>query len=577
MNALTKIDLKNFHFLRPEWLWLFIPAALIFLILILSIREQSKWKSVISSRLQPYMFTDSSKWAFILPVVVYFFVTLAIIFALAGPAWKKIDVPGSKIQAVVLIIMDVSQSMMVDDIQPNRLERAKFKVGDFLDENPRARAGLLAMAGTTHTVLPFTSDYNIVKFQSKSLKTSIMPVQGRDLSQAMTVADSLMRKIEAPSTLMLVTDELLTDEIPLLTNFVRNSPHRIEILLMSTSQGGRVPGHFPGTIEKDETGAEVFSKPDQNVLNTLKAEEGITVNLLTLDKSDVEQMATRVRDKLDYRKGDKNSDKDWQDEGIWFLIPVVLLTLLWFRKGWVIQWCFVLGLSFLTSCSVDSREAGWWYTRDYQGQVLYNSERYEEASDRFSDIRHKAAAAYKAGDYETAAELFALDSSASGKYNQGLSLVRLGKYDDAQRLFVEALKADSSLEQARASLKRTLQLVSQIDSVTRLGKQEEVPKTKDKSPLKKIESTPEDEKLSSDTDVKKLPKNGERMEDETMSGMRRGKESDKIDSTDSKPDQQAQNYILQKISADPSEFLRKRFLLQKNKYYPNVKEGNVKW
>ena len=80
------------------------------------------------------------------------------IIGMAGPTWKKKEIPGQKIQAVVLIALDLSKSMMTKDIQPNRIERAKFKINDFLDANPRARAGLIAFAGTAHPVLPFTSD-----------------------------------------------------------------------------------------------------------------------------------------------------------------------------------------------------------------------------------------------------------------------------------------------------------------------------------------------------------------------------------------------------------------------------------
>ncbi len=67
--------------------------------------------------------------------------------------------------------------MLATDIQPNRLERAKFKISDFLDANPRAKAGLVAYAGTAHPVLPFTSDYNLIKHHVVSLINRIMPIQ----------------------------------------------------------------------------------------------------------------------------------------------------------------------------------------------------------------------------------------------------------------------------------------------------------------------------------------------------------------------------------------------------------------
>jgi Ca-activated chloride channel family protein len=209
--------------------------------------------------------------------------------------------------------------------------------------------------------------------------------------------------------------------------------------------------------------------------------------------------------------------------------------------------------------------------------MLLTENRFEEAADRFVDVPHKAIASYKAGDFETAAELFALDSSAIGKYNRGLALVKLGRYDEAEQAFHEALAKDPALTQAKSSLEKTKQIITQIDSVTRFGSNKEVPKTKEKDKLKQRKPKPQDEQLSSDTEVKKLPKKGDRMSDEVETNIRRARESDKPDTTASKPGDDAQRILLQKVAADPSEFLRKRFLFQKEKYYRNVKEGEVTW
>jgi Ca-activated chloride channel family protein len=574
IKELYTIDFDNFHFLREKWLWLFVPMLLIFLLLLLSIREKQKWRAMISPSLQPYMFSKGSLWSFVLPSLLYFIGTTLIIVSLAGPTWKKIEVPGAKIEAVVLIALDVSHSMMAEDVQPNRLERAKFKITDLLNANPRARAGLLAVAGTTHPVLPVTSDYNLVKHHAQSLQSWIMPVQGRNLSIAMSVVDSMLKAVDAPSTVLLMTDEIQADEIPLLRNFVSNTPHNVEVLVMATPAGAKVPGYRKGTVQRDEHGNEVFSKPDPNVWTALKSEPKITVNFLTVDKSDVEQIVTRIRENLVYQKQTEVSEKEWQDMGILFLLPVVLIALFWFRKGWVIQWCWI-PVIMLTSCSVDSKEADWWYTSDYQGQLLYEQGRFEEAAEKFQDLSHKAAAAYRAGDYETAAELFALDSSATGKYNQALTLAKLGRYEEAGKLFDEALGLDPDFAQAKAGLEKTQQIIHQLDSVTRFGEQKAVTKTKDKAAPKKKEPTPEDDD-SAETETKKKPKPGE-SEEEVATNIRRARESDKPDTTAQKPGDDAQRILLQKVNADPAEFLRRRFELQKNKYYKNVKEGAMKW
>src|SRR5262245_14502236 len=131
-NIITAIDWKQFHFLRPNALYLFIPVGVIVLLLLAGNREQRKWKRIIEPALRPFMFSKASLWAIILPLLLFIIGSSFTILGLAGPTWKKKNIPGEKIQAVVLIALDMSRSMLATDMQPNRLERAKFKISDFL-------------------------------------------------------------------------------------------------------------------------------------------------------------------------------------------------------------------------------------------------------------------------------------------------------------------------------------------------------------------------------------------------------------------------------------------------------------
>jgi Ca-activated chloride channel family protein len=83
-------------------------------------------------------------------------------WSLAGPTWKKIELPGQELETPLVILLDLSQSMLSDDLQPNRLERAKFKISDLVGHHPQARAALIGFAGTAHTIVPLTRDYEII-------------------------------------------------------------------------------------------------------------------------------------------------------------------------------------------------------------------------------------------------------------------------------------------------------------------------------------------------------------------------------------------------------------------------------
>ena len=578
-DIITHIDWQQFHFLRPQALYLFVPLAVIVLLLILGNKERRKWKTMIDSTLRKYMFTKGSRWAIILPLLAFIIAMSCIILAIAGPTWKKKDVPGEKIQAVVLIALDLSKSMLAKDIQPDRLERAKFKISDFLDANPRARAGLVAFAGTAHPVIPFTSDYKLVKYHATSLQNHIMPVQGSNIPVLITVMDSIMKEVDAPSTVLLMTDALDAEDASLLSNWIDSTKHHLEILLFSTPNGAPIPGY-----------ANVISKQEPSVASNLTQDTSISITPITLDKSDVDGIAKRISSKLIFEKEKKQDEKDWDDMGWLLIIPALIITAFWFRRGWVIQWCLLPFIFFtITSCGVKSKHPDWWYSKDYQGQLWENAGNYAEAAEHFEEDQHKVVAYFKAGNYTAAADLFALDTTSAGNYNRGLALAKLGRYDEAEDAFGKAVDLDPSLKNAAdksiAALKQSKQKADSVlkydpQSVSKNAKElAQNKKQSKKDSLKTRKPKSEDEQLSADTRVKELPKFGERAMDEVASNIHTEKEAKeppkKFDAD--KTDQLASNILLRRAEADPGEFLHKRFVLQQKRYYKHVKKSKTAW
>ncbi len=542
IRELSGIHREDFHFLRPKFLWLFVPAALIVLLLIISNRERTKWKTIIAPALRPFMFSKGNPWAIVLPLLAFVIAISSIIISLSGPAWKKIEIPGAKTNAVVLIGVDCSSSMLTTDIEPSRLERAKFKLTDLLNANPRTQVGLLAMAGTTQPVLPFCNDYKIIEQQAGALAPKVMPVPGRDILNFMEVADTFLQKIKAPSTLLLITDQLNAADTAAFSRFTENSIHRLEILL----------------IAKNRTG-------DTALIQALSKNNKIIVNRLTLDKSDVQSIAKRVSDHLVFTRENKKLENIWDDQGLLFLLPALLIGLLWFRKGWAIQWCWLPFILLGVSCKPDSKQADWWYTRDDQAEAFYKENKFEEAAPLYSDAEHKAAAYFKAGDFQTAADLLEQDSSSSGRYNRAMALANLGQFELADSLFKMAGNANRQLA-ARAE-KNRMQIIATeiaIDSLNHLGDSAVwMMGGNKKEKLKERKPQSEDDQLSADTKVKKLPTTGDRVTDEAQSNQHRYKEA-KFPPKDfklEKPDP-SENIIMQKVNADPQEFLKRRFEIQ---------------
>ena len=188
-------------------MWLSVPLLLAFIIGIISVRDQVKWKYAIAPHLRDYIIQKGSEgiqmW---MRVALFIMLGIAIVGA-AGPTWKKIEIPGQILETPVVIALDLSQSMMATDIQPNRLERAKFKISDFMNANPRARLALIGFAGSAHTIIPLARDYNIIQSHLDGLSPNIMPFPGSNLAAALQLSNSITSISTAPASLLIFTDD----------------------------------------------------------------------------------------------------------------------------------------------------------------------------------------------------------------------------------------------------------------------------------------------------------------------------------------------------------------------------------
>lgn len=578
MKDWLHIDYANFHFLRPEWLWLFVPLIIVVTVTLLGNKSKSGWQKVIAKHMRPYVISKGSKAAIMGPLILFVIFASIAIFAASGPTWKKIEIPGAKSEAILLIGLDVSLSMMVEDVSPNRLERAKFKIRDLLDEDPGSRVGLFAYSGLAFPVVTPCNDYKLVKHQLESLSPGVMPVQGTQMDKALELASMIFSRSEAPGTLLLITDNVDIEQATMLKQFTDTTIHRIELMTFATLQGGKVPRNR-NTFFKEE-GEFVISKLDQNVLYDLQKHEDINVNSLTLDKEDVEKIAAQVKKNLVFQSEDETSEEEWEEMGYSLVWIIVLLFVFWFRKGWMIQWCLLIFV--LSSCNTKVQK--WddlWYSQDYQAQKAMDEADFGSAAEQFTSLPHKGVAYYKAGDYESAIQIFSMDTSAASMYNLGLAYAASGQNELAKDAFLLAQELDPDNQDIKNSMERNQQVIQQIDSMrsanpeNAIALQEEEEK---KGELNEREAQSEDEELSSDTEVEELPEDGDRITDTMETEMRKAEEMEKPpeDFTPQKAEA-AQNVLLREISADPSEFLKRRFKYQYDKYYSASPKPEKSW
>jgi len=584
IKDITTFNPDEFHLLRPDWLWAFIPMVIVALLIIFTAREDKKWKKVIAPALRPFMFTREKRSSFTFPLIAFMLIMSIGIFGLSGPAWEKVEVPGAKSEAVLMIAVDCSLSMLAEDIQPNRLERAKFKIRDLLDANPGSRVSLYAYSGTAHTVIATCNDYRLITHHLESLSPGIMPVQGTNLEMLMGMADSTLAKVKAPSTLLLVTDVIETSQIALLENFVNNSQHQIEILAMATQQGAQIPKNEHKQPLTDSNGNIVISGLDTEVVFQLQKHKKININTLTLDNSDMQLIAANVRKNLEFQSDDKESEEQWKDMGFVLVILLVLLIPFWFRKGWMIQYSWIPLLFLMSSCTGSFSWENMWYTKDYQAQNLYKEKKFEEAGNTFESPFHQGVAYFKAGNFDAAAQAFAKDSSANSLFNLGMAYTQMGQYKEALQAIELAAAKDPGNKDFEKAMNETYKTLGVVDSLRSEGGPIELPEEEEdkREELKERKASSKDEELTSDTEVDELPEDGKRVTDEVETDQRKAEEMEEVPENfeatgHSCSGQTPQNILLREISADPGEFLRRRFNFQKKKYHQNIKELPEKW
>ncbi len=197
-----------FRFAHSEFLYLLFGIPL--LIIIYIVAYQVKKKSIrrfgslsVISRLMP----DVSFFRPHLKFVVLSLALIVLILAIAGPQF------GSKLKEVkrkgieIIIALDISNSMLAEDIRPNRLERAKQAIIRLLDQLENDRIGLIVFAGDAYTQVPVTSDYAGARMFLNNIKTDIVSRQGTAIGKAIRLAsNSFTQDAESNKAIIIISD-----------------------------------------------------------------------------------------------------------------------------------------------------------------------------------------------------------------------------------------------------------------------------------------------------------------------------------------------------------------------------------
>lgn len=434
---MNEIIWSNFHFLRPHVLWLLIPAVWLLLRWHRQSHAQDGWQRHcdpdLLAAMQINTATTASRWRHLMWPVV--FISL---LALAGPAVRQKDVPVIKNKAALIIALDVSRSMLADDLKPNRLTRAKFKIRDLLDHRKDGLTALIAFSGDAFVVTPLTDDTETIVNLLDVLEPGIMPTTGTNTVAALEKSRELLTQSGlSKGQILLITDDIKLHKTEDTLKSLASKHMKTHVLAVGTAEGA--PIQTDRGFVKDLRGQVVIPKVNFNTLKQAAAAGNGRFSVLSNQRND-----KQLYDPPTAIDGDQSGDdsraghNQFVDDGVWLLILIVPMTLLLYRRGLLL----ILALGFFMQPQV-SHAFKWqdlWLNKDQQAYKAIQDNP-SLAQQLAQNPRLKASAAYRAEDYLQAAEQWQNlpQTGADDHYNLGNALAQSGQLEAALQHYQQAL------------------------------------------------------------------------------------------------------------------------------------------
>ncbi len=226
----------------------------------------------------------------------------------------------------IMIALDVSKSMLAQDIKPSRLERAKQVMGKLIDKLTNDRIGIVVFAGRAYLQMPLTGDHGAAKMYLNAATTDVVPTQGTVIGDALKMcAASFSTKEKKYKSVILISDGEDHDEAA--TNIagqMANDGVSVNTIGIGSSEGTTLLDPVTNEIKKDNEGNTVISKLNEQELIAIAEKGGGIYQLFTNTDDVINKLEAQLKS-MDQRTVTEDSLVNYKSFFQWFLLAALIL------------------------------------------------------------------------------------------------------------------------------------------------------------------------------------------------------------------------------------------------------------
>ena len=323
-----------FRFAHPHYLWLLLLIPTLALLFVwAAYRRRRRLERFGTLSLVEELMPAVSQGRIVLKFILFELALMCLVFAAARPQFgsKLLEEKAEGIE--MMLVVDVSNSMLAEDFAPNRLERTKYAIGKLFEGMKQDRVGLVVFAGEPKVQLPITSDYRMAKAFAQKIDPSLVTVQGtavgKALEQALLSFSSDTADEGAHSRVIVLITDGENHEDDALAVAERAAQMGVSIYTIGIGTPEGAPISIGGDFIRDEKGEMVVSKLNEEMLRKIAdITDGLYVRS-SLKSIGLDEIVERIEE-MEKSELSTIRFEEFDEQYRWLVIIAVVLLLIEF-------------------------------------------------------------------------------------------------------------------------------------------------------------------------------------------------------------------------------------------------------